>query len=148
MGFFKDLKNKVTGGAVTVTVTVPPVRRGQAAQVTVQATAKANAKVSSVYLLVRATESCEVKDTDTVDGKSRTETVRGRHTSYETRLQVAGSQELKEGQSYTWQTQLELPTSALPSLNGKIIDHEWEAQAGLDMTGNDPDSGWQSFQVS
>ena len=53
MGFFKDLKNKVTGGAATVRVTVPAAQRGRAVPVQVQATAKANGKVSAVYLLVR-----------------------------------------------------------------------------------------------
>ncbi len=46
MGFFSDLKNKVTGGAATVHIQVPQVRRGQAATVKVEATAKANGKVA------------------------------------------------------------------------------------------------------
>src|ERR1051326_1554087 len=56
MGFFKDLKNKVTGGAAVVSVNVPTAQRGRPANVQVQATAKANGKVSAVYLLVRAVE--------------------------------------------------------------------------------------------
>ena len=46
MGFFKDLKNKVTGGGATVRVTAPAARRGQSVPVQVQAVAKANGKVS------------------------------------------------------------------------------------------------------
>lgn len=148
MGFFKDLKNKVTGGAATVHVNVPSARRGQAVAVGVQATAKANAKVTAVYLLVRATETCEIKDSDHQDSKLRDEKIRGRKVSFETRIMVAGAQELKEGQTYNWEGQLELPQNVNPSFNGTMIDHEWEIQAGLDMTGNDPDSGWQTFQVS
>ena len=55
MGFFKDMKNKVTGGAATVRVTVPAAQRGRAVAAQVQATAKASGKVNAVYLLVRAT---------------------------------------------------------------------------------------------
>ncbi len=148
MGFFKDLKNKVTGGAATVHVQVPPARRGQAVAVNVQATAKANGKVNAVYLLVRGTETCEVKDNDHQDAKMKDEKVRGRKISFENRITIAGAQELKEGQTYNWEGVLELPSNVNPSFNGTMIDHEWELQAGLDMAGNDPDSGWQTFQVS
>jgi len=140
MGFFKDLKNKVTGGAATVRVNAPAARRGQGVPVQVQATAKANGKVSAVYLLVRATENAEFK--------ADNEKVQGSKVSYESRIQIAGAQELKEGETYNWEGLLELPINTNPTLRGSIIDHTWELQAGLDMPGNDPDSGWQSFDVS
>ncbi len=140
MGFFKDLKNKVTGGAATVRVNVPSARRGQGVPVQVQATAKASGKVSAVYLLVRATESAEFKQNN--------EKVSGSKISYENRVTIAGAQDLKEGETYSWEGVLELPTNSNPSLRGGMIEHTWEIQAGLDMTGNDPDSGWQSFDVA
>ena len=141
MGFFKDLKNKVTGGGATVRVNAPAARRGQAVPVQVQATAKASGKVSSVYLLVRATESAEFKN-------SNNEKVQSSKVSFESRVQIAGAQELKEGETYNWDGQLELPVNSNPTLRGGIIGHTWEIQAGLDMAGNDPDSGWQSIEVS
>ena len=140
MGFFGDLKNKITGGAAVVNINVPQVQRGRAATVNVQATAKANGKVAAVYLLVRGVESCEFRE----DG----ERVSKSHVSYENRITISGAQELKLGETYQWQGQIELPSQALPSLSGKIIDHKWEIQAGLDMPGNDPDSGWQLLTVS
>jgi len=140
MGFFKDLKNKITGGAATVRVNVPAARRGQAVPVQVQATAKANGKATAVYLLVRATENAQFKD-------SNNEKVSGSKISYENRVMIAGAVDLKEGETYNWEGQVELPPNANPTLRGSIIDHTWEIQAGLDMPGNDPDSGWQSFDV-
>jgi len=140
MGFFKDLKNKVTGGAATVRVNVPTAQRGRATPVQVQATAKANGKVAAVYLLIRATENAQFKHND--------EKVSGSKVSYETRLTIAGAQDLKEGETYNWEGVMELPTNSNPTLRGSIIDHTWEIQAGLDMPGNDPDSGWQSFDVT
>lgn len=140
MGFFKDMKNKITGGGATVRVNLSAAQRGRAVPVQVQATAKASGKVSAVYLLVRATESAEFKvNNDKVNGSK---------VSYETRIQVAGAQEIKEGETYNWDGQLELPVNTNPTLRGSIIDHTWEIQAGLDMPGNDPDSGWQSFDVT
>jgi hypothetical protein len=140
MGFFKDLKNKVTGGAATVRVNVPAAQRGRAVPVRIEAQAKANGKVSAVYLLVRATENAAFKK----DGEKISES----KTSFETRIQIAGAQDIKEGETYNWDGQLELPVNTNPTLRGSIIDHTWEVQAGLDMPGNDPDSGWQSFDVT
>jgi hypothetical protein len=148
MGFFGDLKNKVTGGAATVQVQAPPVQRGKSCPIRITATAKANGKVNNVYLLVRAVEMAQIRDRDTIDGKSQTELVKGSRTSFETRIPVAGAQDLQNGQSYEWQAQLELPHNAQPSFTGQMINHVWEIQAGLDMPGNDPDSGWQPISVA
>jgi hypothetical protein len=148
MGFFSDLKNKVTGGAATVTVQVAPARRGQSSNVLVTVQAKSNIKASGIYLLVRAIETCQVKDTDYQDGKRREETVYGRRTSYETKIQVAGAQQIAEGSTQSFECQLAIPSNANPSFDGKMIEHIWEVQAGVDMTGNDPDSGWVRFEVS
>ena len=139
MGFFKDLKNKVTGGAATVNVQVGSARRGQAMPVQIQATAKANGKVNAVYILVRATESCEWKNGNEKVGNSQ--------TSFETRIQVAGPQDIQEGQTYNFEGLVELPMTVNASLRGGLIQHSWELQAGLDMPGNDPDSGWTKFEV-
>lgn len=140
MGFFKDLKNKVTGGAATVRVNVPAARRGQQVPVKVQAAAKANGKVTAVYVLVRAVENAQFKR----DGEKISES----KISFETRVNIAGAMEIKEGQTYDFDGLLELPVNTNPTLRGSIIDHTWELQAGLDMPGNDPDSGWQSFDVT
>ena len=139
MGFFKDLKNKITGGAATVRLSVPTVKRGQQATVQVEATAKANGKVAAVYLLIRGTESCEWKENNEKVGNTK--------SSFETRVQIAGAQDIQEGQSYQWQGTFELPGNAHPSFRGSLINHTWEIQAGLDMPGNDPDSGWVAFEV-
>jgi hypothetical protein len=140
MGFFKDLKNKVTGGAATVNVNVPIAQRGRPATVQVQATAKANGKVTAVYLLVRSLEACEFKDSDG-------DKVRETKVSYENKITIAPAQDIREGETYTWQGTIELPTSTNPTFRGSMINHTWEIQAGLDMPGNDPDSGWCAFEV-
>ena len=148
MGFFSNIKNAVTGGAATVQVVAPSaLARGGAADVQIRATAKASASVNAVYLLVRATESAQVRDTDYADGKSRSETVHGRKVTYEHRISIAGAQQLQEGQSYEWQGQLQIPSHINPSFDGHMIAHVWEIQAGLDMKGNDPDSGWIPLRV-
>jgi hypothetical protein len=149
MGFFSNLKNSITGGAAEVQVEAPQtLARGGSAAIRIRAVAKANASVSAVYVLVRASENAKLRDTDYADGKSRTETVHGYKVTYETRIAIAGPQQLQEGQTYQWEGVLQLPAAANPSFDGQMINHVWELQAGLDMKGNDPDSGWQSIQVS
>lgn len=148
MGFFSNLKNAVTGGAATVSVQVPAGQRGSSVPFQIQAIAKSNGNVQSVYLLVRALESAQVSDTDYNGGQARKETVHGQRVTYETRIAVAGAMQLQEGQTYRWEGQLPLPTNANPSFAGQMVNHTWQIQAGLEMTGNDPDSGWQTVQVS
>lgn len=71
----------------------------------------------------------------------------GRKTTYETRIQIAGATKLEQGQTYRW-GQVPIPPQLNPTFTGQMIQHVWEIQAGLDMTGNDPDSGWIPIQVS
>jgi hypothetical protein len=147
VGFLSGLKNAVTGGAAEVQLQCPAVQRGQVVTVQIWATAKSSANVAGVYLLVRAVEQANLRDTDWEDGHAHRENVHGTYTSYENRIPVSGPFQLQEGQQGQWQVQLQLPTDVGPSLSGNIISHEWALQAGLDMTGNDPDSGWIPIQV-
>lgn len=147
MGFFSNLKNAVTGGAAEVRLHAEAGQRGQAVPVVVEATAKADAQVNAVYVMVRAVEYAEVRDSDYADGHVRNEIVRGQRISYETKIQLAGATALRSGQTYRWEGQLEIPDNVNPSLEGQMIRHVWQIQAGLDMKGNDPDSGWQTYEV-
>src|SRR5262245_45470467 len=109
MGFFSNLKNKITGGAASVTIQVPAsLRRGQSAALNIQATAKADGKVAAVYVLVRGTESCEFKH----EGDK----VSSEHVSYENKIMISGPQDIKTGETYSWQGQIELPANVHPSL--------------------------------
>lgn len=147
MGFFSNLKNAVTGGAATVRVQAPSAQRGQAVPIQIEAVAKANGQVNAVYVLVRATESATIHESDHV-GPSKGETAQGRKVAFETRINVAGAQQIESGQVYRWEGQLSLPATVNPTFRGQMIQHHWEIQAGLDMRGNDPDSGWQPIDVA
>jgi len=147
VGFFSNIKNAVTGGAAKVQLQCPEVRRGQPTTVQIWAQAESGGNVNGVYLLVRAIERARVRDTDFSDGHAHRETVNGSHTSYEHRIPVAGAFQMQAGQQGQWQVQLHLPHEVGPSLKGHMISHEWALSAGLDMTGNDPDSGWIPIQV-
>lgn len=151
MGFFDKLKaaaNSVTGGGATVTVEIGTAVRGQPVPFRVRATAKADLKITSVYLLVRATEHATVRDTDArAGGGTKSELVRGREESYSSRVDVTGQTTLASGAEGAWEGTLTLPVSAQPTFRGRMIQHTWEVQAGLDTFGNDPDSGWVQIDV-
>ena len=59
----------------------------------------------------------------------------------------SGPQQIQQGQTYDFEGMIQIPANANPSFRGSMIKHTWEVQAGLDMTGNDPDSGWQVIEV-
>jgi hypothetical protein len=147
MGLFDTVKNAVTGGAADVHVEVGGAEPGASVPVRVKARANADAEISSVYLLVRATEWAEFEETEFEEGEVERETEAGSKVVFNERFDIAGPQELAEGEEYTWEGSFEIPASANPTFEGHIIEHGWQIQAGLDMTGNDPDSGWEYFHV-
>lgn len=144
MGLFDKLKSAatvVTGGGAEVNLEIDNVDRGTPIGFRVDAVAKTDLQVKAVYLLVRATEHAEFYQ------RHEREVERAYHISFDDRIQVAGPQQLKAGQSYAWEGEFTLPEDVGPSLYGEIIRHIWTAQAGLDTVGNDPDSGWLEFEV-
>ena len=151
MGFFGKLKsavNVVTGGAAKVNVEFNEATFGESLIVTINATTKAECKVDKVYLKFRGVEEIELEDTDYSDrdGDGDTERTSERihrsHTTFETEYVVSGPQEIGEDESVQWQFEVPMPEHLQPTYRGHYCSHQYEVQAGLDMFGNDPDSGW------
>lgn len=166
MGFFDKLKsaaNFVTGGGAKVSVDVIGATTQGPFDVCVRVTeVTANMNIDAVYVLVRSTEEVDVdgdkvarelqensKSTNPADPVQATRVGRltdEEQTSYQ-RVTIAGAQALVAGQTYEWTGQVTLPSDALPTYRGRSARHTWYIQAGLDKTGNDPDSGWVDFRV-
>ncbi|MGC6418867.1 MAG: hypothetical protein ACON3Z_17200 [Bradymonadia bacterium] len=152
MGLWDSIKgavNTLTGGQATVALEVGEATLGEDVFVRVKATAKTDISIDGVYLLVKASEFAEVRDVDYDfhDGRRRVEYVRGHHVTFNTRYDIAGPQQLSEGETAEWEATFQIPESENPTFDGQMISHTWELQAGLDVTGNDPDSGWFQFEV-
>ena len=149
MGFFKNLVNKISGGAACVFLEFDDPALGEAFQGKITATGSdSDLKIAKVYLKVRSIEKVVVRDYDIeMDGSSRVEDVHGQEIMFNDEFVISDAQTLKANQTYEWTTNLTLPDDALPTYLGKNAWHEWEFFAGLDAPGNDPDSGWIKVEL-
>lgn len=157
MGFLdglKNLKNAVTGGAAKVAVEASGARLAEPFQVTVRAVSQGVAvKYSRVYLIIEGVESVDVPDCEikvSQNGASQTHKGRGQKSGVSVRheVNIASAGEIAPDQTGEWTAEVRLPAGALPEFRGKYSKHEYRVFAGLDCTGNDPDSGWQPLRLS
>ena len=151
MGLFgklKAMKNAVTGGAASVYIESENLSFTEPFKIKVIAqTGDAPVKVSKVYLKIVGTEEVEVPDVDVVydddgDEYRRAETVWASNETIELEILMAHGQELEANETYEWETEVELPEGAPAIYRGYYCQHTYQAFAGLDCFGNDPDSGW------
>ena len=152
MGLWDKVKGAVrtmTGGGATITLSVGEATLGSPFVVRVSATANADIDVSAIYVQLRAVEHAEVRDVDYDygEGRQRIEYVEGTHTTYTEKFVIGDKVALQEGQTMTWEGEITVPDSANPSFDGHMISHQWTILGALDCFGNDPDTGWQTFQM-
>ncbi len=156
MSFWKKIKslgNMITGGAATVKIEVENPCFGKPFLVKITAIVKdSDLKINRVYLKIRAQENVVVPDV--IIANTTGESAHGyygdvsrTHISYQTEVTVSGSQQLKSGETYEWEGSISLPDTLQPSYYGYYASHEWAFLAGLDCTGNDPDSGWVRVDI-
>ncbi len=148
MGFFNKLKNFVTGGGAKVTVeAIEPVLGGPF-QVRIHAAVEdAEVPIKQVYLKIASLETVVIKDVEVARTIEETveavrEDIERTTTVHDQKIEVAGEQVLNANEEYDWETTITLPGNVLPSFVGMTAKHEWKILAGLDTSGNDPDSGW------
>jgi len=155
MGFFSKIKNYITGGAAEVSIIYEePVTDGsKPIKLFVMATAKDDCKIKNVYLKIRGLETYvkSVKQSRTDDDGNSTyyyEDQTAYENHFDKNLSLAENISLKKGQSEKWLAEFELPNNPKATYHGKQVSFKWESYAGLDMPGNDPDSGWVELIVA
>ena len=153
MGFFNKLKKCVTGGGAKVTLAAEEPARGGPFPVRIHAAvADEDLEIRGVYLKIASMETVVIKDVEIARQVGEAvETVREdiEKTTpvHDQKIEVAGPQTLKADEEYDWETSVNLPETALPTYLGVTARHEWKLQAGLDVPGNDPDSGWVTIEL-
>ena len=150
MGVLKNLINKITGGGAKVSIEIDEAVLCEPFTVKVKAeVGDADLKIDKVYLYVKSTERAHFDNVEMRDhsGEIYTQDLEFDNGAFRQDFVVSGPEVLKANQTYEWEIQIELPEEAAPTFVGRNIQHVWEFYAGLDATGNDPDSGWVIFDV-
>lgn len=150
MGFFDKMKgamNFVGGGAAKVTIEWQPAVAfpGEPIQVRVTATSTGSAiKSGGVFVDVAAHEQLNIPPNAL--GNNNPQISHQKQTFSQT-FQIAAPFTLGPNESCQYEGQFTLPPQAQPTYDGPFADHDWGMQGRVDMTGNDPDSGWVKFFV-
>ena len=154
MGFLNKVKgavNKLTGGGAKVSVSVNGNELKGDLNITINAEVKDNPiEIKKVYLWVKSVEKINIPKNSLPSNLKE-------HASFgldmstdkfpKKEFVVAEAQNLEAKQGYTWTIDIKLDGAVVPSYNGHYANHEWLFYAGLDAKGNDPDSGWQKFDL-
>jgi hypothetical protein len=150
MGFLDKLKNYVTGGGAKITLQIGEVVPGKPTPVVVRAVVdKAPVKASKVYVAVRSVETVDLihRDKDASAHAGDRDRVHDTETLFSKEFVLHGAVELAGGSQHEWKGEIQIPANVQPSYRGKHAKHEWSVLAGIDVSGNDPDSGWIGFEV-
>ena len=149
MSLFGKLKNMVTGGGATVTLELlSPTVRGEAFGVRVRVeVGDGDVSAHKVYVRVVGEENVQVPNVQVAVRSGdevlvSTETILRSAYTFDTTWDVAPAQTLHARQVYQWETGLLIPTETQPVYRGNLARHDWRILAGVDVIGNDPDSGW------
>ena len=147
MGLFdkvKTIANVLTGGCATVTLESDSVTLDKPFKIRVTAViGNADLKISKVYLLIYGHEDINI---DTVkhddQGREYSAPLELNNDTAKLELTLDQTQVLSAYKTYLWEVDVQLPDNAPPIYQGCYCRHIYRALAGLDCTGNDPDSGW------
>lgn len=144
----KSAKNFVTGGGAELFVEVGPAEIGQPCALHVRAqVSDAALSVARVYVNVRSEEVIDLVHREYEDGEPDTDRIRAKEETFSEEFTIATPGELPANSEHEWSGEFTLPEQAQPSYHGHYARHVWYVQAGLDVRGNDPDSGWVEFYV-
>ena len=151
MGIFSKLKN-LTGGWADVSVIVENARRGDSTEVMVQVSVKDEPiEIKRVYVTLRCVEEVRMPNyrvnSQGTDQGSRSVNVSATETLHEHEYTAAGGTRLDAQILEAVPCRIDIPSHLPPSFEGRYARIRWLVRAGLDMSGNDPDSGWQELPV-
>lgn len=155
MGLFNKLKNMITGGGAKISLEVlsQPVR-GETFDVRIRAeVGDSDLVVRKVYVRVIGEEEVRVPNVEIASRfndeiRAATETVSRTSHTFDATFDAAPSQTLSARQHYQWDITLGVPGDAPPVYFGQLARHEWKIMAALDVSGNDPDSGWFALPMA
>lgn len=152
MGFLSNIKNMVTGGGADVILTIPEVDYGQDSNVNVSIKVKdAEIKSEELYLELQCNYHCNEmrieyldENKDSVVDKIKISLIPVIRKVDSKKRQVNSARSYRALSTHEFPVKLMFDKPDFISSNNQIV---WKANAGLAVTGNDPDSGWKDFNV-
>ncbi len=150
MGFFDKIKsvaNFVTGGAAKVSIewNPPAVMPGEPIHVRVTAQSTGPAISSGgVFVDVSAHEQLSIRENALGNGNAQ---INHTQQTFSQSYPIAPAFQLGPNQSMVWEGQILLPPHSQPTYDGPMADHDWGIRGRIEMTGNDPDSGFVKLVV-
>ncbi len=156
MGFLSNLKNNLTGNWADVSLQPADGKRGDVITFTVHVNVRdQDIDVSKVAVKVKCVERVSVPERHSTsrpghDDGPRTSSMGDRDVTtnlFDREILASPAIHLEAGSSHTFEAEVSIPDNLPPTVTGRNARFEWQAFASLDMKGNDPDSGWQTFRV-
>ncbi len=152
MGFFSSLKNMVTGNAAHITISNTSLNLNRPSDLMINIEVKdSDVKSKELYMYlecVHTGNSFTVESKTANDGLKTKEIVINRNVVktklFDKRFVIEGSNVYKASQKYSFTVKPEIDTNSLDSIGDDV---KWQAFAGIDTAGNDPDSGWVNLDV-
>jgi len=156
MGIFDKVKsftNALTGGGAKVWVEAAAPSFTDPFEVKVKASVgDAPLDVARVYLFLEGHEEINIPDNRNCYDQHGNLTHMGHNqtmnsTTVSVEVGVSGREMLGANQEYEWSAQVDIPDGSPPAYRGRHCRHVFRVKAGLDCSGNDPDSGWVDLNL-
>lgn len=152
MGLFSGLKNFLTGGAAELRLEPMEIKVGQTCPVRVKVLVKdSDVKSKELYLYLRSEVTCndfkvewKDKDDDKTFDKIEITSQRITTTWKQEKFTIDQSPLYRKGSDLLLEKGVQIPSDMAPSVSDMI---QYKMLAGIDASGNDPDSGWTEVKV-
>ncbi len=152
MGFFSKIKNSMTGGWAKLNLFCEGGERGEEMPLSIEIAVKDESiNVDEIYVILECREVIDIPNYRAND-RDQPGDVDYLHIHHATellrhRFSVAPPQTLEANSTQTLECVIPVPENLPPTYRGPHARVEWRLFAGLDMKGNDPDSGWREILV-
>jgi len=148
MAFLQKLVKSVTGSWADVSLQAARMTPGLTRNFEVNVAVTDEAiEFSRIVAVVRCTETARVSVSNTDDNSFGNDTETDSATVSEETITLRGPGTFKAGHRETFSFPVTIPREGPFSFNGRYVDLEWKCKVSIDMRGNDPDSGWETFEV-
>ncbi len=152
MGLLDKIRSaakSLSGGAANVTLASEPVVLGSPFTINILATIDdADVSARGVYLKIEGLEEVSIPREDVIyedgiaDPARHRGRIRARARSFLMEYPIAEAGVLQADSTHEWPVEVTIPAQAIPIFEGRFSRHRIRAKAGIDCSGNDPDSGW------